>query len=56
MAHRWTEIIETYGEALKSRAKWQTDSADHKMILDHYESDCKELHTRISGLITDRSL
>ncbi|MBB3656669.1 hypothetical protein FHX15_001897 [Rhizobium sp. BK650] len=47
VASRWTELIETYGDALMAKAKWQSDTSDHEMILDHYVAVCDELEATL---------
>jgi hypothetical protein len=55
MARNLTELIETYGDALRSKEKYLTDGGDHEMILAHYMSVCSELEEHLLfGLISNR--
>ncbi|MBB3655285.1 hypothetical protein FHX15_000484 [Rhizobium sp. BK650] len=47
IASRWTELIETYGDAVMAKARWQSDSSDHELILDHYVAVCGELEATL---------
>jgi len=47
VAPRWTELIETYGDAVMAKAQWQSDTSDHEMILDHYIAVCDELEATL---------
>jgi hypothetical protein len=55
-AHQLTELIETYGEALQSRAKYQTDGGEHELILAHYESVCIELEEHLRSSLSNECL
>lgn len=51
-AYHFTELIETYGDALKARQKYRADGADHKMVLAHYDSVCRELEEHLAGSLS----
>lgn len=54
-ANQLTELIETYGDALRSREKYQTDSGNHGMVVAHYISVCNELEEHLlSSLIPNK--
>ncbi|MBB3565146.1 hypothetical protein FHX06_006516 [Rhizobium sp. BK512] len=55
-AHQLTELIETYGEALQSRAKYQTDGGEHELILAHCESVCIELEEHLRSSLSNECL
>ena len=54
MAHQLTELIETYGEALRSRAKYETDGGEHELILAHYKSVCIELEEHLRSSLSNK--
>jgi hypothetical protein len=43
IAHRWTEILETYGDVVKRREELLAKRDENSMLLGHYEQSCKEL-------------
>ncbi|MBB3595259.1 hypothetical protein FHX08_005669 [Rhizobium sp. BK529] len=43
VAHYFTELIETYGDALRSREKYGTVGGEDRMLHEHYVSVCNEL-------------
>jgi len=55
-AHQLTELIETYGDVLRFRAKYQTDGGEHEQILAHYESVCSEREEHLPSSLSNSCL